>query len=590
MSPEIMQQAPSKTSLDTVSQMVLKAPTDHKLVGHGGTHITWLRTAALLLVTAAVLLTVYLLRLDPVVGQFKDDGWYVVLAKSLATGHGYNLINLPQHTGLYFYPPFFPFLLSLLYRILPEFPRNVALLKSLSAFAMLLLPILVYRLLTAENRLPRHLAYLVALTSSLAPPLVMLATSSLMSECVFTLLQFGALLFADRAWREGRDRIGKPVLLSALFCCVAYLTRSIGIAVVIAIVLSFVLRRMFRSAAIVFSAFVFVAGIWSLYTHSRAHETAGTPGGYSSQFWDRLAGSPGSKVTVRDLPARVWQLTTVMIGDDVGALIVPSFYRFGPESGEELLDMTAVVPAVSSNTMHTPASMGLAVADQWISLGFSIVVLIGFVVAAKRSVGPIEFAFLFSLMIIAVWPWSPIRLMAPLLPLILYYLLVGIARLENLVRSADLGSVKHWRAARMVIACVLVFFLYDHIWYISSKHKDPNSPGYPPWVRSFDDIQMAATWIREHTGENEVIVSDDAPLLYLYTNRATSQCSYNECAKEGIRYLVDISGGEVPGSAPTVYKVSHYVRVFDIRGRRQSEESESSTALPARESRSESTQ
>src|SRR5438552_909699 len=59
--------------------------------------------------TAGFLLAIYLLRLDPVVGQFEDDAWYLILAKSLATGHGYNLINLPQHSGLYFYPPLFPF-------------------------------------------------------------------------------------------------------------------------------------------------------------------------------------------------------------------------------------------------------------------------------------------------------------------------------------------------------------------------------------------------------------------------------------------------------------------------------------------------
>src|SRR4051812_11429235 len=78
----------------------------------------------------ATILTVYLLRLDHAAGLFKDYGWYVVLAKSLATGQGYKLINLTDH-GQYFYPPVFPFLLSLLYRILPEFPRNVPLLKSL---------------------------------------------------------------------------------------------------------------------------------------------------------------------------------------------------------------------------------------------------------------------------------------------------------------------------------------------------------------------------------------------------------------------------------------------------------------------------
>ncbi|MBL8190262.1 MAG: hypothetical protein JNK38_19755, partial [Acidobacteria bacterium] len=49
-------------------------------------------------------LLIYLLRLDRVVGLFVDDGWYVLLAKSLATGQGYSLINSPSSGILPLYP------------------------------------------------------------------------------------------------------------------------------------------------------------------------------------------------------------------------------------------------------------------------------------------------------------------------------------------------------------------------------------------------------------------------------------------------------------------------------------------------------
>lgn len=43
----------------------------------------------------AVSLAIYILRLDKVAGLIVDDAWYVLLAKSLATGQGYTLINSP---------------------------------------------------------------------------------------------------------------------------------------------------------------------------------------------------------------------------------------------------------------------------------------------------------------------------------------------------------------------------------------------------------------------------------------------------------------------------------------------------------------
>lgn len=557
------------------------APSRFGQTAHDKSSLTRVQMAVLLIMTGSILLAVYLLRLDPVVGMFKDDGWYLVLAKSLATGHGYNLINLPQHSGLYFYPPFFPFLLSLLYRLDPEFPRNVLLLKALSIFAALVLPILVFRLFARENRLPRHLLYLIAVASAVAPSCVMLATSSLMSEAVFTALQFAALLLAERVLQDKGDGVTPVVLLIGLLACSAYLTRTIGIAVVAAIALTFLQRKMFKAFAAVSALFVICAGSWALYTHSRAASgKEQIAAGYSAQFWDRLASAPGPKMTVRDLPGRVWQLSTVMIGDDIGALIVPSFYRFGAESGSEVIDMTMNIPAVSRNPMHTlPGSMGLAVAGQLISLGFSIVILIGFVAAARRGLGPTDLTFIFSLVIIVFWPWSPIRFLVPLLPLILYYLAMGVASIERTIQKlfSRAPIAADWRTARVVIVCVLSFFLYDHVSYIFAKHKDPGTLAYPRYLRSFNATRQAANWVREHTLPNEVIASSNIPMIYLYSDRMTAMCNLSECAKDGIRYFVNTEALEMPLYAKSVFKTGFGIEVFDIQNAPMSQNSSNSS-------------
>ena len=66
----------------------------------------WILTTVALAVAA-----VYLLRLDGVFGLWKDDGWYLTLAKSLATGHGYRLINFADQHRVYSYTTGFTILL-----------------------------------------------------------------------------------------------------------------------------------------------------------------------------------------------------------------------------------------------------------------------------------------------------------------------------------------------------------------------------------------------------------------------------------------------------------------------------------------------
>jgi hypothetical protein len=67
------------------------------------------------------------------VGAFQDDAIYTILAKALATGEGYRMINLPGSPHATHYPPGYPFFLSLLWRLSPSFPDNIVLFKFANA-------------------------------------------------------------------------------------------------------------------------------------------------------------------------------------------------------------------------------------------------------------------------------------------------------------------------------------------------------------------------------------------------------------------------------------------------------------------------
>src|SRR6266567_3317187 len=71
----------------------------------------------------AVVLVVGLSIIDTLpVGALLDDGMYVILAKSLATGHGFRWLNVPGMPPATHFPPGYPALLALVWLLVPSFP------------------------------------------------------------------------------------------------------------------------------------------------------------------------------------------------------------------------------------------------------------------------------------------------------------------------------------------------------------------------------------------------------------------------------------------------------------------------------------
>src|SRR5512142_216136 len=79
-----------------------------------------------LVALCAVIAGVHAMTPSPV-GVFYDDAMYVALGKAIAHGQGYAYLNLPDAPAATHYPPIYPLLLALLWRIAPSFPAHVVL-------------------------------------------------------------------------------------------------------------------------------------------------------------------------------------------------------------------------------------------------------------------------------------------------------------------------------------------------------------------------------------------------------------------------------------------------------------------------------
>ncbi|MBS1789571.1 MAG: glycosyltransferase family 39 protein [Acidobacteria bacterium] len=483
-----------------------------------------------------VFLAIYALRLDHIVGLFVDDAWYALLAKSLATGQGYQLINSPSPGILPVYPPVYPFLMSLAYRLWPSFPDNVMLLKTVSVLAMFVVGWGSYKHFHRDREWPHLLSLVCALTVTLMPGLAFLATSSTMSECVFTAFQLLAVLVIESAARakDGKSELRSAALAGAL-AAIAFLTRSIGLVVMGAGAIYLLKERKWRPLAVFVLVVAVIAAPWVMYsrTHKPSAEQRTEQGGmivqdYSDQFWQARAGDTSSAIIHWDsLPDRMWANAMKIVGNNVAMIFTPTFHRSTKLSGEEALE--------SGLTAHP------------LSYVLSAFLLLGFALTVKQRIGAAEFTTAFTLLITCLWPWDTFRFLLPLAPFLFAYLLESLRGIREFARTKfeSKASAEPWRAMTILAGLLLVIFLYDHSAFLA-KRSDLSRAEYLPWQAIFNENLEALNWIKEKTPEDAVVCSMNPAMVSLYTGRKSvasnnADANWENWKRLNVRYMAYLS-------------------------------------------------
>lgn len=463
----------------------------------------------------ALCLAIYFLRLDRAVGMAIDDAWYVMLAKALATGQGYSLINSPSSGILPLYPPFFPLLLSVVFKLAPQFPGNVMLLKSASIVAMLLAGVVCYRYFTRFRGVSPLLAGLISLALMLNPAMVFLSTSTLMSESVFTLLQLLTILIIERAVRENEQRtVWRYLLMGAVLAVLTYLTRSIGLTLMVGALGYLIKERLWRMSIVFALAVMVLAGPWMLYAKihapteaQQAEQNCYIVYSYTKQLWMKQAGnSETGQISLEDLPVRVLDNSLKIAGEGTGKMFLPILYRSPRLSGQEFLrssSLFAWLPAVSY-------------------LLFAIIV-VGYIAVLRERITLIELVIPPSLVIIVLWPWEPTRFVLPFLPFLIFYFIRGLQSiyLLNLKLLARAKKSLPPRAFAIIVGCLIALYVCDHAAYLVARFSSL-SESRPQWLSGFEANETALKWMSENLGQDGSVIATVNPgLVYLYTGIKT---------------------------------------------------------------------
>ena len=245
----------------------------------------------------------------PRFGDFHDDSVYYVTAKSLASGGGYRIESLPGEPAQTKYPPLYPLLLSVAWKLDPQFPRNLHLAAWISWLA---LPAVLFQLPILFRRLGFSTARTWLLLVLFAVnPYVALFSTQLLSEMLFLALVIASMLLVERT-------ANLMVVAAGFMGGLAYLTRSAGIVLLIAAVI-YLWTQKRRSAIVLFAAGMlpFVVG-WTLW--SRLHQLPTNDPSliyYTDYFRNQLY-----SLSLHDLHLYIWRNVDALLWG-LGGLIVP---------------------------------------------------------------------------------------------------------------------------------------------------------------------------------------------------------------------------------------------------------------------------
>lgn len=412
------------------------------------------------------------------VGVFYDDAQYLVLAKSIASGSGYRFLNLPGAPLATHFPPGYPAFLALLWRIAPSFPENVALFKLANAVLLAIVGVLACQLARRTLALPRTIASAAALAGTATIPSLVLS-SSIMSEPLFLALLIPIFIWSENATRRVDDRDAQSSPWPAVFLGVAIggvtLVRSHGIALGAAVLTTYLLRGRRRDAAVCMVAMAVTLAPWAMWV--TAHNETLPPllrGAYGSYVGWLAAGwsSEGMRllgVTLADNVATLW-MTIVRS-------VVPSDWPF--------------VDAFVGGVYIVLAAIGV---ERCWTHARVLTLFLGFYVA-----------------IVLIWPFSPLRFVWGIWPLLMMLPAVGLTAAWNseLVRRRAAARTALILSAGALAAGIVAFNArgYANAWWSSNARFHARR------------VLPQLAWVAKSTRPGDLIASDAEAAVYLYTGR-----------------------------------------------------------------------
>lgn len=445
------------------------------------------RTTGPLLLVLLLLAAVYAIRIgppttEPVFGP--DAQYFLVGAKSIAEGQGYRLINDPDKPGILFFPAGYPALLApWLAFVVSIDPVGVTVLRAVTALSLLI------ALVLGHGILRRYVSARVALLSVAfvgLHPFVVYWAGELISDNAFMMWSAAALLILVR--REAGDERGRwpweaQLAVAGLCAGLAALTRHLGVALIGAAVLTFVLHRRWRDAAVFVVSAGLVLGPWLAMSADA---------------------SRGSLAVADSIRLTVFSLDFGQAGDHLWRLVT----REAP----------AVVFPGSNVIRPALAQWNLAWLFPVLSLPVTAVALVGLITLMKRR-QVIGWYVSFYVLLIVLYPIVVSRYYIPAYILLPVLLATGVTALA--ARWNQFAFVPRLRMAPVaaLLALSVLGLTIVNLVTIGNVWRYGHSGGMQS-AKRWDGYAAAFDWLKHNVPQDGVIITLYAPAAYLLTDRS----------------------------------------------------------------------
>jgi len=406
------------------------------------------------------------------VGAFFDDARYIVLAESMATGHGYRLINFPHAPIETAFPPGWPLLLTPFVTLTAD---NFILLKLLALVLWLACIPLMYTLFALRLQKPHAIGLTVLIASN---ALLIGMAGTVMSEAAYLFCSLLALYLFE-TWRQRAAPQRLMMLVAVMAVTLFAITiRTIGVALLAALLVYLLRSLRWRQVGP-------IAGVLLLGALPLAW--------FNAQRGGALIFSPLYQTHVTYVSAhvgyfaRVWEHAATIPYRTIATAFVPMIH----------FDKVSQELAPLLNGLYGGGVLLLA---GW-----------GFLLALRRF-RITELYVLFYVAILYVWIVYTgelrVRLLIPLIPFGYFYLL-----------GAFLWGVRRWRwhtvrampALPMVVLGLVLFLnLSDnaYAWLNPTRERVP-------------DLSSGTTWVRRYAPADAILMSVNPVPDYLYAQRRT---------------------------------------------------------------------
>jgi hypothetical protein len=423
----------------------------------------------------------------PQFGEMHDDGIFYVSAKSLAEGQ-YRIESLPETPWQTKYPPLYPLLLSVAWRLNPHFPENlhVAAWISWLAFPVLLLLLARYYPTIGMGGWRRWL--LLALIA--VNPYSLWFGATLLSEWLFTALLVATMLLIESA-ASPKSSIAIAAA-AGLMAGAAYLARSAGIVLLASgfVYLWWFCRQRRKAWWFAGCMLPFIV-CWMLW--ARIHELHTSDPAliyYIDYFRYEIY-----NVTPSNLYLVLWKNAGGFLWG-LGSLILPKVID---SSAAKVLAQVIAVVMISGTVrlLRRPRKYG------------------------KPAPG-LHYALFAagSTFLLMIWHFPPNeRFVLPLFPLALAGLLTEMENFTGLLRAVRRHPDRSQRVAGGLLALVAgtvflgVFALQGYMDLVFVPQT------FAFYRAQTADHRAAYTWMRSHVPTNMAVEAYDDPVLYLYTGR-----------------------------------------------------------------------